>query len=467
MVALVLAGCSKAPAARGFAVAAPATAIAAPTASAAPTTPKRPLSIAARACAEHAGEADSRQRCLDGDEQACYRAGSQSAGDCRRELFQHACDAEAAPACTELGMELYDPREPADPSRAARAAVLLRRGCELASAKACTLLGELYDNVPAAIPEGALTATVYQRACDLGSAVGCRKAADREHEPDKIKALLQRACGRGDAAGCLRLADMLASEHPATADKIQRVKEILRAACAQNEDNSDSGESCARLLGYSNDLAAPEQSRLIARACGKGHSRSCMMQASEAFSAGRYPDAVAPAARAVELGSLDWNAHHMRAMSLYYLGRFGEAVPALERFCTIRHDVYCELWLWVARGRSGQSDGVAKLRQSSSGFDRTAWPGPVITYFLGEASEAELLRHAKVLINLQPTLDAKRRLLEQECEAFYYIGSKNFVDGDAKSGARRLEQTVGTGITNFVEHIAARLEIDRSKPKKP
>lgn len=429
------------PVAEGFTIAAPATAVATPAPVERPAA--HPLSDEAKACLGHAGPDEP--RCHEGDAPSCYKAALASEGSCRATLLDHACGAEEAVACLDLGTALLGESSP-------RALEILQRGCDLGAGKACTLVADQAEPSP-----GSAGAALYTRACNLGHAVGCRKAGERATDREQAKGLLQRACERGDAKGCVELTDSVASGEERGPEQIARVKELLRRTCLHNDDDSDLGESCARLLNYSPDLQPAEQAAILSRGCHKGHDDSCRVLGRTAGQEGRYADAVDPYAT---LMARQPNDPYVLSFGLnyLYLGRFGEAIAPLEKALEIGVDRnYSMLFLHVARLRSGAADAKDKLRDAAQTMDRKDWPGPVVSFYLGELGEAELLRKAK---HSDP-----RRQLEQECEAFFYIGERNLVDGDSRKAAHRFESAVGTHIDNFVEFHAARAELGRLTPK--
>lgn len=52
---------------------------------------------------------------------------------------------------------------------------------------------------------------------------------------------------------------------------------------------------------------------------------------------------------------------------------------------------------------------------------------------------------------------------ERLCEAYFFLGQHLVSRGDAARAAQLLEAAVGTGVTYFIEHCQARVELARLK----
>lgn len=142
-----------------------------------------------------------------------------------------------------------------------------------------------------------------------------------------------------------------------------------------------------------------------------------------------------------------------RARTRFYMGNFAAAAQDYERALAIRPDnIYSKLWLYIARGRSGTEAGP-DLESTSKGADRKAWPGPIITLFLGESSAQELLKQARHTDH--------NRQLQQECEAYFYLGEYYLLKGDPVQAADYFRKAIATGVSNFVEYRTAGIELAR------
>jgi len=81
------------------------------------------------------------------------------------------------------------------------------------------------------------------------------------------------------------------------------------------------------------------------------------------------------------------------------------------------------------------------------------WGKTVLSFFAGRISEVDMIK---------ATIDVKERpVLEQKCEAYYYIAEMRLASGNVKSAKKLYEKCVATGVTNYTEHRSSRCELKR------
>jgi TPR repeat protein len=298
---------------------------------------------------------------------------------------------------------------------------------------------------------------LLEKGCNEGDAEGCRRAAALHEGPERI-ALVRKACNLGDPAACVDLARSLYFGIGVVRDP-QQAQQLLQQVCSVDTDE-DGGEGCfllAQLLSAQGAGAAAAQiDALYQRACDKEHFDACIKVVNLHYVNADYDKAVELSTKLITDNGSHWLPRYTRGMSLFDLGRFAEAEPDLEQLCALRPEwVYCELWLYAARERAGK-DGDAGLQAAAKNVDLTHWPGPVVTFFLGNKGEAQLLREAK-----SPD---RQKELEQLCEAYFYVGQKLLTRGNPTKAMAMFQKAVDTGITNFVEYASARAELARRTP---
>ncbi len=113
---------------------------------------------------------------------------------------------------------------------------------------------------------------------------------------------------------------------------------------------------------------------------------------------------------------------------------------------------YGLLWMYLARTRSG-SDGKAALAELARPADLKAWPGPLISMFLGYTTVEQVLAEA---VNGDPA-----RGRERECVATFYVGQHLLLQGDTDGAAEMFRRTLQSGVTTFPQFAAAREELRR------
>jgi tetratricopeptide (TPR) repeat protein len=93
-------------------------------------------------------------------------------------------------------------------------------------------------------------------------------------------------------------------------------------------------------------------------------------------------------------------------------------------------DSYDVLWLHVARLRAGVDD-KAELAAEALKLDHSIWPAPVVAYFTGKASAAEVLASAAKGEGPAKTT--------QTCEALVFLGQDDIAKGHKAEGVARLQ----------------------------
>ena len=138
-------------------------------------------------------------------------------------------------------------------------------------------------------------------------------------------------------------------------------------------------------------------------------------------------------------------------------GRFAEA-EALFR--AVKPDnnnrAYEVIFAFLAGLRRGGADR-AWLEQNR--MREAAWPAPIQRHLLGEIDRAALLQAARDIFDLRTT--------EQQCEAYFALGTVALAAGDRETARREFENCVQSGIVGFIEYGLARRDLERLAPPKP
>lgn len=165
--------------------------------------------------------------------------------------------------------------------------------------------------------------------------------------------------------------------------------------------------------------------------------------------AGRHDLAVADYDRALALDPALSIARYGRGQALFHAARFLAAAAAFEQAAKAEPgNAYRQVWLYLARWWAGLPADPA-LRATARRLDLADWPGPVIALFLDAATPADLLRPAT-------PADRARR-----CEAAFYVGQLELMNGALDAAARLFEIAVESCERTFGEHAGARVELAR------
>jgi lipoprotein NlpI len=119
---------------------------------------------------------------------------------------------------------------------------------------------------------------------------------------------------------------------------------------------------------------------------------------------------------------------------------------------------YAALRLYIVRARGGERN-AAPLAAAAKQFPGDQWPLPIVAFYQGKMSEADLMAAATVSdAATKATLTA---------EAQYYLGQWALLQGDAKTACRHFEAAVASkACIGSLEDIEAGLELKRLAKKK-
>jgi tetratricopeptide (TPR) repeat protein len=157
--------------------------------------------------------------------------------------------------------------------------------------------------------------------------------------------------------------------------------------------------------------------------------------------------AIADYDAAVNLSPKMSEALAARGRAHYAQGAYAEAVIDLSAALPLGPSdttPYTVLWLYLARTRAGLLASEA-LAQDAAKLDKTAWPWPIVSAFLGETTPDAVLAGRAHGDNAK------------ECEADFYFGAKT-VSRDL------LRNAVAICPRDFIEAAAAKLELEKSSP---
>ena len=159
--------------------------------------------------------------------------------------------------------------------------------------------------------------------------------------------------------------------------------------------------------------------------------------------------AIADYSEAIRLKPKDATKYRSRGYMYFDIGNFGAAAADLSRAGDIAVDAYTMLMRFVVRGRMGQ-DGLTELGVSAKQLKTKDWPYPVIDFYLGRRTVADVRAAAQTL--------------GQKCEANFYIGEWHVSRGNVEDARALLQTAAATCPATFDEYDAATAELKRLKP---
>ena len=167
---------------------------------------------------------------------------------------------------------------------------------------------------------------------------------------------------------------------------------------------------------------------------------------------GDLDGAIADYKRAIELNPKYGRAYSSRGRIHYYRGEFALASSDLARSQVLNPDTHTALWLYLARSRSG-NEGKKELITNTIPFDTSKWPAPVVALYLGKDTPSTVLNAAE-----HPDYQTRRN---QRCEAHFYVGSWQLLQGDRASGLASLRAARDDCPKTYIEYTGAVYELTK------
>jgi lipoprotein NlpI len=169
---------------------------------------------------------------------------------------------------------------------------------------------------------------------------------------------------------------------------------------------------------------------------------------------GEYHHAISDNMNGLFLRPADTDGRLQLGLSLWAYGRFPDAVAAFAQLVQQRPTApYSVLWLALAQARAGL-DYKSELTQNAARLDLGKWPGPLVKLYLDQAPLREVVDAAAA---------DRDTLKNRMCEADFYNAEWNLLKGDKGTARPLLQSAIDNCPHEFIEHDAARAELQRLK----
>jgi lipoprotein NlpI len=142
----------------------------------------------------------------------------------------------------------------------------------------------------------------------------------------------------------------------------------------------------------------------------------------------------------------------------YYQGQYADAEAsfreAVQESSGEDRD-FALIWLYLSAERNG-GKGRAAIAAFIEQTDVARWPGAVVHHLAGRISQDDMLRAARK--------DKQMERLNLS-EAWFYVGQRLLLAGDADGARRMFQRTVDIGALPYREHAFAQLELRRGSQR--
>jgi tetratricopeptide (TPR) repeat protein len=162
---------------------------------------------------------------------------------------------------------------------------------------------------------------------------------------------------------------------------------------------------------------------------------------------GDYTRAIADYDNVIAINPQDTAALSNRGYAHFYHGDFVDAATDLSRVVGADF-TYPSLFRFLAQSRAGQA--VSDLEGAAKRVNSQDWPYAVFELYLARRDAAATLAAAQ-----KP---------EERCEAQFYVGEWQLLQGDRVAARQRFEEALGSCPKAFIEYTGAQAELRRLGP---
>jgi lipoprotein NlpI len=156
-------------------------------------------------------------------------------------------------------------------------------------------------------------------------------------------------------------------------------------------------------------------------------------------------------------------AYYFRGTAKEAKGDFTGALADYDHAIALTKDgdEYPRFFRFLTKRRLHRDDALAELAGEVANWADYGWPVTVGRYLTGALPEKDFLTQAGTVPANYPQAQAARRVTEQQCEAYYYIGMTRLLAGDTAAAKEFFQKCLATNVPNFFEYIFARAELAR------
>ncbi len=156
--------------------------------------------------------------------------------------------------------------------------------------------------------------------------------------------------------------------------------------------------------------------------------------------------------RALGLDPKNAGAYAGRGSVNFLARNWTAALRDYKRFCGLsrRNQQYPRLAIWMIRSRLGEREEADKELAARFNAEPGSWPSKLQRYLLGNLSESEFLGAVSPDVKVDPG---------QRCEASFYAGMKNLLNGNRSAASEFFKKCLATEGNSVIEYQFAKAEL--------
>jgi lipoprotein NlpI len=177
---------------------------------------------------------------------------------------------------------------------------------------------------------------------------------------------------------------------------------------------------------------------------------------------GLYSKAAADFSKIAELEPANYTALGKLGMCLYIVSDSKEGYANAEKIFKKALKLnpsgkYLPLWIYLSARKQGKSD-KAVLTKALSKMPEKEWMANIYSLYLNKISPSQCL--------LAAGKHPENKREGMKCEALFYIAEFFLNNGDPKRAAEYFRKCAKTKAENYLEHMMAKVELEKLKKQK-
>ncbi|MGO9942149.1 MAG: tetratricopeptide repeat protein [Rhodoblastus sp.] len=165
---------------------------------------------------------------------------------------------------------------------------------------------------------------------------------------------------------------------------------------------------------------------------------------------GDADSALADFDKVIEIAPDNAIAWYDRGTTYFAKGDNGKAAENLKQALTLNpKNAYAALWRFIALASDG-ADAKGELQAGAAKISQTAWPWPVVEFFLGAKDATQTLAAASSS--------------DEKCEAQFYVGQERLLKKATDEATPFLRRAIEICPRNFTEYFVAAAEMKKLEP---
>ncbi len=173
------------------------------------------------------------------------------------------------------------------------------------------------------------------------------------------------------------------------------------------------------------------------------------------MSLGKVQPAIADFSKQLELNPRDATAYANRGFARFFAKQFGEAAQDFRQALELQPTAYhLAVWRALSLVRAGQADAAKSELEAllASQNGPQGWVADLCKYLLGQTTGEELIAAAKEVEDQQVSL-------ARVCEAQFFIGQHDVIDGNPDAANTHFTAAVDTGVRYLSAYRGSKYEL--------